>query len=170
MWVILRANWFVGGRRIRRGNPPSTPVEVPDEYRDILPKGAVIVDEGYEPPESVVTDIRTLSEMARRRGGSLIEHLSRNRRPQVLVAPEPQVPVASEPTVTDNLDEKVEPEIAGIDLRDPAIEAAKQVLHEGEPPFKVIGGGWYEFPDGTRVQGLEKAKARVIREAETGDA
>lgn len=138
MWVILRANWFVGGRRIRRGNPPSTPVEVPDEYRDMLPRGAQVVVDDYKPPISEITDIRTLSEMARKRGGSLLDYLQKHRRPEVPLAPKPE---------------------------DTTVEDAKKVLHEEEPPFKVIGGGWYEFPDGTRVQGLEKAQAKV-READ----
>ncbi len=45
MLVRLRANWFVNGRRIRRGNPPRVPVEVPDELRDRLPAGAEIVED-----------------------------------------------------------------------------------------------------------------------------
>ena len=49
MMVKLKSTWFVGrgraGRRIRRGEPPSMPVYVPDELRDLLPTTAVIVED-----------------------------------------------------------------------------------------------------------------------------
>lgn len=40
MWVVLKSNWFVGGRRIRRGTPPSKPVEIPDKLEGKLPSTA----------------------------------------------------------------------------------------------------------------------------------
>ena len=43
MKVLLKRPWFVGGRRHRKSIPSASPVEVPDEYKDILPPGAVLV-------------------------------------------------------------------------------------------------------------------------------
>lgn len=52
MLVILEGNWFVGGRRIRKG-PGQTPVEIPDELYDQLPKSAKVVEPpaGLDAPE-----------------------------------------------------------------------------------------------------------------------
>lgn len=51
MKVILKANWFVEGRRIRRSLSARDPVEVPDELRDKLPKSAVIIEPDEPAPE-----------------------------------------------------------------------------------------------------------------------
>ncbi len=46
MDVLLKRPFFCpGGYRIRRSNPPNNPVYVPEAYRDVLPKDAVIIEE-----------------------------------------------------------------------------------------------------------------------------
>jgi hypothetical protein len=56
MWVKLKTNWFVDGHRIRRGEPPGTPVLIDDKYRDKLPSSAVVVDEPEKAPEPPVEE------------------------------------------------------------------------------------------------------------------
>lgn len=52
-WARLKATWFCpGGYRIRRGEPPSTPVEVPDEMVPQLPKSAELVADSKGTPIS----------------------------------------------------------------------------------------------------------------------
>ncbi len=46
MRVILKRKWFVGGNRYK--SVGGSPVEIPDRFRDIVPKGAVVVDEPKE--------------------------------------------------------------------------------------------------------------------------
>ena len=149
MKVVLRANWFVGGAMIKRGEPPSVPVEVPDQYRDCLPTGAKIVADDYESPnvKSTAQDVRSLSELARRKGTSMVEHLTRNSK----------------------LEKETAQDVKEI-LSTTTEDAKPEDVPGGKPPFQAIGGGWHEFPDGTRVQGLEKAKARVKNEAPDGAA
>ena len=144
MKVVLRANWFVGGAMIKRGEPPSVPVEVPDQYRDCLPTGAKIVADDYESPnvKSNAEAVRSLSELSRRKGTSMVEQLTRNVKKDKLEDAKP----------------------------DTTIEDAQKVLHGGKPPFQAIGGGYYEFPDGTRERGLAAAQDRVKNEAPDGDA
>jgi len=49
MQVILKRNWFVGGNHYRKLG--KSPVEIPDKYRNILPKGAVVVGDLKVPVE-----------------------------------------------------------------------------------------------------------------------
>jgi len=42
MQVILKRNWFVGGNRYR--SIKKSPIEIPDAYRKLLPKDAVVVE------------------------------------------------------------------------------------------------------------------------------
>lgn len=46
MLVILKRGWFVGGNRYR--SVAKSPVAIPDKYRNILPKGAIIIEEPIE--------------------------------------------------------------------------------------------------------------------------
>ena len=88
MLVVLKANWFVDGYRIRRGNPPSQPVEVADHLRSKLPSSARIVEEGEVPKVLEPGAPKTFSEMARARGGgrTLVDFLARNK-PAVVPKP-----------------------------------------------------------------------------------
>lgn len=48
MQVILKRKWFVGGNRYK--SVGKSPVEIPDKFRAIVPKGAVVVDEPGDAP------------------------------------------------------------------------------------------------------------------------
>jgi len=75
MWVLLKRNWFCpGGYRIKRSNPANNPVHVPDRYKDALPSGAEIVEDGGpQAPRKREREVpRTLSEASKEWGeGSL---------------------------------------------------------------------------------------------------
>ena len=120
MKVILRANWFVEGRRIRRGNPPSQPVEVPDHLRDKLPTGARIVEEGetVEAPKGP-RQAETFTEMVRSRSGrqSMVDLLKATGQ-IVTPEPEPEPELVHEPEPED-------------DVLDRARAAAKEPLKRG---------------------------------------
>ena len=69
MLVVLKRNWFCpGGYRIKRGDPPKAPVEVPEQFRDRLPSDAVIVEDGSYVPEPEPQEATTLSEAAEQSG------------------------------------------------------------------------------------------------------
>ena len=105
MLVILRANWFVEGHRIRRGSPPSQPVEVPDHLRDILPPGARIVeDEAQIEAIQEQEQAKTFSEMARSRTGrqSMVDFLQ-GPKPQPEPEPEPKPEPEPEPEIKELL-------------------------------------------------------------------
>ncbi len=133
MKVILRANWFVEGRRIRRGAPPSQPVEVPDHLRSRLPKGAVIVEEGSSEPSPAAAAPETFAEMVRSNTGrqSLVDRLGSN--PMKKLEPIPEVENGSEvePEVEDDpedepeVEPEVEPQGPVDDDVDELLEAAK---------------------------------------------
>jgi len=53
MQVILKRGWFVGGNRYRSAG--KSPVEIPDKYRQILPKSAVEV--GRPPVEDAPEEV-----------------------------------------------------------------------------------------------------------------
>ncbi len=64
MKVILKRGWFApGGRRFRKGISSSTAVEIPDEFRKLLPSDAKVVGEDYVEPQAP-REPDTLSEAA----------------------------------------------------------------------------------------------------------
>ena len=65
MKVVLKRNWFAPGfGRIRRGLGKSNPVEVPEQFRNCLPRDAEIVDDDYVAPVPEQKEIHTLGEAA----------------------------------------------------------------------------------------------------------
>jgi hypothetical protein len=69
--VYLPRTWFVRGRRIKRSRTDTDLRNVPDEWRDKLPKGARVVDDttpvvkpdrafADEPPEPAKADLHAL--------------------------------------------------------------------------------------------------------------
>ena len=111
MLVVLKGNWFIEGRRIRRGNPPSQPVEVPDHLRSKLPSDARVVEEGeVGAPIKPVAKDTTFSAMARDFSGrqSLVDYLGSN--PTVEPVPEPAVNPLSEVGSGVHMEPKPEPE------------------------------------------------------------
>ena len=96
MLVVLKTNWFVEGRRIRRGAPPSQPVEVADHLRNQLPSDARVVEEGEVAATPTPSEVqKTFSGMARDLSGrkSLVDHLGSNPEPK----PEPALPEDEQP-------------------------------------------------------------------------
>ena len=48
----------------------------------------------------------------------------------------------------------------GSDIETAAVAAPENTaMATGRPPFRHVGGGWYELADGTRVRGKPAAKA-----------
>lgn len=68
MKVRLRANFFANGRRYRRGEPPSVPVEIPSALKDKLPKAAVIMSEDDAATEAEGDDPTKVFKGAARSG------------------------------------------------------------------------------------------------------
>ncbi len=100
MQVILRANWFVEGRRIRCGVPPSRPVEVPDHLREKLPTGARVAEDGTTASApKVIDEAKTFSAMARGLSGrkSMVDFLNSNPPPPAQPEPVPEPKPLPEP-------------------------------------------------------------------------
>ena len=107
MLVVLKANWFVEGRRIRCGVPPSQPVEVADRLRSRLPSSARVVEEGEVAAVLTPSETqKTFSGMARSLAGrkSLVDYLGSNPEPkpepvEAVEPPKPTEPSSPEPEV-----------------------------------------------------------------------
>ena len=102
MRVILKDNWFVEGRRIRRSPNKQTAIDIPDRLRDRLPKSAKIVDDDYVAPGPDAGAAPTaLSQMGKGPKRSMVDFLGSNPEG---VEPEP----GSEPThPEDDVDELI---------------------------------------------------------------
>ena len=81
MLVVLKTNWFVEGRRIRRGAPPSQPVEVADHLRNQLPSDARVVEEDEVAAVPTPSEVqKTFSGMARDLSGRIVEGIGETLR------------------------------------------------------------------------------------------
>ena len=90
MFVILRDNWFVEGRRIKRSPSKHTPIEIPDRLEDRLPKSAKIVDADYAAPGNPAdTGPMAMSQMGKGKRMTMTEFLgSSGSEPESEPAPD----------------------------------------------------------------------------------